>query len=122
MATADEQIVETLRQQHHQFLVRLAAANDDLAERARRFGLDVHYDYLNDELLCTLGRPAESGTVSIGNTAFFRYDLDTLKIVGFGVLGLRAHRGENATLDRLANRALIDPGEAAQAARELVQT
>jgi hypothetical protein len=71
-------------------------------------------------LLCTLGKPVEAATISIGNSVFFRYDLETLKIVGFGVLGLRAHRGENATLDRLASRVLLDPGEAAQAARDLV--
>jgi hypothetical protein len=120
VASTNEQILETLRAEHRQFVQELLDANKDLVERADRLGLDVNYDHENDELLCTIDKPVEAATVSIANTVYFRYDPDTLRIVGFGVLGLRAHAGRSEAMDRLIARALLSPGDAAQAARDLV--
>lgn len=120
MPATDEHILATLRAEHHQFMADLMRANEDFPERAERLGLDVHYDHQSDELMCTIGKPVEAGTISIGNTVFFRYDLDTLKFVGFGVLGFRAHLGENEAIDRLSGRVLRSPADAARAARDLV--
>jgi hypothetical protein len=119
MSEADKFILVELQKEHHELLQRLIAANNDLEERVHQLGLDVFYDHDTDELLCIIGKPVEAATVSIDNMLFFRYDVETLKIVGFGILGLRVHRGKNELLDRIAAYVLTEPGMAAQAARAL---
>lgn len=118
MDAADKQIVETLRREHDHFVAELLAANEDLAEHAGD-GLDVYYDHESDELSVTIGPIVEAATVSVANTLFLRYDVDSLRIVGFGVLGLRAHQGENEAVDRLLELAVKQPGVAWATARAL---
>ncbi len=102
MVENHDHIVTELANEHRELLRRLSEANADLVERVHQLGLSLSYDHESDEFLCIIGEPVEAATISIDNILFFRYDPETLKIVGFGILGLRAHRGKSELLERIA--------------------
>src|SRR3712207_1863401 len=54
-----------------------------------------------DDLLLTIGPTIEAATLSVGDWMYARYDPDTLKIVGLGVLGLRASRAHTPEFARM---------------------
>lgn len=70
---------------------RIVMANADLRERLERLDLRVSYDEEFDIFLLAIGDPQEAITEEIddGHGLQLRLDPETLKIVGFEVMGFR---------------------------------
>lgn len=69
----------------------IIAANADLEERLRHLGVRVTYDDEFDIFLLAIGEPQEAMTEEVedGHGLQIRVDPETLKIVGFEIMGFR---------------------------------
>lgn len=84
---------DAARRRHDDALRAIFAANadrEDLERRMRVEGLTASYDRDSDTLIIRIGKPREATTESIANRLLLRVDPDTLKYVGFEVLGFKA--------------------------------
>jgi hypothetical protein len=133
------QLMQELRRRHDSALRAIAAANADRDEFERRLrdeGVTAYYDRDDDVLIVQIGKPVEATTESIANCLLLRVDPDTLKYVGFEILGFNALMRERPkeiepflkALDEMAAALTTGPhqpspreaGELARGLRELV--
>jgi hypothetical protein len=89
MDASDPQRMTGLTDEHLAFVKQIMAANDDLMERMQALNYQTTYDHEDDYFEVTIGGPTEAETTTLNNTLFLRFDPDTLKLVGFGILGFQ---------------------------------
>ena len=101
MADPNTLDMTALAQEHHEWLLHILAANQDLAERIQTLGVSVDYDEEDDALFITFGPPVEALTESLDGITYLRVDPDTLKIYGLEVWGFRMFVAQVAAGARL---------------------
>ncbi len=121
MATTGLGINEAMQHDSETHLADVMAAHNDLSQRVVETGFNVWYDHAIDDLLLTIGSSVEAATIPIGDWLYVRYEPDTLKIVGFGVLGLRTAMKDSRSFAIMYEQAIRDPGEAVETFRKLVK-
>ncbi|HEY7067424.1 MAG TPA: DUF2283 domain-containing protein [Chloroflexota bacterium] len=101
MADSSALDMTALAKEHHEWLLSILAANDDLAERIEALGVSMDYDEEDDALFVNFGPLVEALTESVNGVVYVRVDPDTLKIYGVEVWGVRALVAEAAAGVRL---------------------
>jgi uncharacterized protein YuzE len=86
-----------LAHEQQEWLSRILAANDDLAERIQALGVSMDYDEEDDALFVSFGPGVEALTGSVNGAVYLRIDPDTLKIIGVEVWRVRTLMTEAPT-------------------------
>jgi hypothetical protein len=112
MDTSTSELMQQIQKDNASFWDEVVVANADFEERAGQLGVTFTYDADDDTLMIDVGPRLPSLTHDIDGVRLVRIDPNSLKIVGFDIVGLKANIGE---LPELVDVFVALAGESARA-------